>query len=675
MPTDPSLVHSVTTDGVIRCLSNLADRLEPASPENWNAIATAAQAVFRATSVAIWQRAHDTNGSLPIVCGTAGAQGDALLSPQHASAVALYLQRLSTEPTISLQAAPWSADRQVLLLDFRRRSSTYLLLAHVAADTTASQKLSLLQVARLARHVLECGPSSHGPDRPAIASSPLPLLKFHTSLDWNATAFNIVNEARELLDCDRVTLLGQRGRTFRVIAVSGQIQHDARANAVRRLEDLVRSTIAWNEPFQYPNTEPLPPQIEQPLSAYLDESPTRSLILVPLATSPDNESLVAAFPGTAHPVRATVPTRPWAALVIEDFRRPQIASSSEAITLVAQTAASALSHAREHRQIFLRPLWQALGRVFFDSRYRRHRRALFCMLLLATLAFAFYPATYRVSARGVIEPATQRHVFANVGGISKRVVVKHGTQVKAGDLLLEMTNPELAAQISELMGQIQIATRQLESLRAMRLVQPGREATQEVDRLAGEEQRVTLQLASFQTQLTLLRQQEAELTVHSPIDGVVITWDIERSLTARPIERGQRLMTVADTAGPWELTLQVADRHAGAIQSAAQRQAAANSSAPLMVSFVLGTDPRSIRHAELISLSDAAQPNESRETELQVRAAVDAASLGATVQVATEVRATVDCGKASLGYVLFHEIVDYVYSRWLLAFPAWGTRR
>ena len=67
-----------------------------------------------------------------------------------------------------------------------------------------------------------------------------------------------------------------------------------------------------------------------------------------------------------------------------------------------------------------------------------------------------------------------------------------------------------------------------------------------------------------------MRQQLAELEVHSPLAGVVITWDAERQLAGRPVKRGDSLLTVADLSGPWELLLDVPDGRAGPILAARQ---------------------------------------------------------------------------------------------------------
>ena len=67
---------------------------------------------------------------------------------------------------------------------------------------------------------------------------------------------------------------------------------------------------------------------------------------------------------------------------------------------------------------------------------------------------------------------------------------------------------------------------------------------------------------------TDLAQQQAELALTSPIDGQVLTWDVEQLLESRPVQRGKVLLTVGDLAGPWQLELRLPDHHAGYVLDA-----------------------------------------------------------------------------------------------------------
>ena len=68
--------------------------------------------------------------------------------------------------------------------------------------------------------------------------------------------------------------------------------------------------------------------------------------------------------------------------------------------------------------------------------------------------------------------------------------------------------------------------------------------------LAAEQEELRQLLASQQEQLAILRGQREKLTLRSPIDGEVLTWDLEQTLSDRPVQRGQLLLSVGDLDGP-----------------------------------------------------------------------------------------------------------------------------
>jgi GAF domain-containing protein len=106
----------------------------------------------------------------------------------------------------------------------------------------------------------------------------------HESLDPIATAFVLANEARRIIGCDRVSVLVKRGRTLRLEAVSGQESVERRASAVQAIETLVRVVAKAGEPLWHPDaSRELPPQIEEELEHYIDESHATALAILPLA--------------------------------------------------------------------------------------------------------------------------------------------------------------------------------------------------------------------------------------------------------------------------------------------------------------------------------------------------------------------------------------------------------
>ena len=105
----------------------------------------------------------------------------------------------------------------------------------------------------------------------------------HESLDPVATAFVLANEGRRIIGCDRVGVLIRRRRKLQLEAVSGQERVERRAWAVQALEALVRVVARAGEPLWHPDpSRELPPQIEEELENYIDESHASALAIIPL---------------------------------------------------------------------------------------------------------------------------------------------------------------------------------------------------------------------------------------------------------------------------------------------------------------------------------------------------------------------------------------------------------
>jgi len=142
--------------------------------------------------------------------------------------------------------------------------------------------------------------------------------------------------------------------------------------------------------------------------------------------------------------------------------------------------------------------------------------------------------------------------------------------------------------------------------------------------------------------------------VRAPIAGSVLTWNTVELLRARPVSRGQALVTVADLDGPWELQLHVPDKRITPVL------AAASSTGPeLSVSFVLATDPATKLTGTLQRISERSEAAESEGSFVPATVRIDRSRVPHLIPGATVV-ARVDCGRRSLGYVWLHDLIDAV---------------
>ena len=105
----------------------------------------------------------------------------------------------------------------------------------------------------------------------------------HESLELRETACVVANEGRRLIGCDRVSVAIKKGGKCKVEAISGQDTIENRSNIVAALNKLSTRVVAAGEPLYHDGaTEDLPPQIEEALEDYVDQSYGRNIAVLPL---------------------------------------------------------------------------------------------------------------------------------------------------------------------------------------------------------------------------------------------------------------------------------------------------------------------------------------------------------------------------------------------------------
>lgn len=85
-------------------------------------------------------------------------------------------------------------------------------------------------------------------------------------------------------------------------------------------------------------------------------------------------------------------------------------------------------------------------------------------------------------------------------------------------------------------------------------------------RLSAELKIIEIQAKQALEKRLFFREQQSELLLKSPIQGVVVGGDLKRELSDRPLQRGDVLFRVADVQGPWKLKILVADRDGAYVQ-------------------------------------------------------------------------------------------------------------
>ena len=259
------------------------------------------------------------------------------------------------------------------------------------------------------------------------------VTEVHRSIDFKETAFAIANEARRVLNSDRVSFAHWNGSKCKVVSISSQDRFDNRANVVRKLGNLATASVKGNVPIWVTgDTEGLPPEIIKRLNDYMDEAHSRTLAVLPLLKRPDEQTELEFKPSQRKKPKKL------GALIVEyfdsDVSQDHVADQ---IALVRNHAEIATSNSLEHSQIFLRPVWKRLGEVnqfLFRDHFAKTMTAL-SALALFILYLVFVPAVLKMRVNGVMQPQQRRNVFTKTGGIVNKVHVDQGDVVTKGSLI------------------------------------------------------------------------------------------------------------------------------------------------------------------------------------------------------------------------------------------------
>lgn len=480
-----------------------------------------------------------------------------------------------------------------------------------------------------------------------------------SSLHVTDTCYSLSNETRQVLGCDRTTILLATGDRFIVKAVSGQEAVNRRANVVRFLERLTGRVLKTGQPFWYPaDIDQLAPEIERDLEHYIEASMCRRLAILPLSvTEAEHDQQAEEAPPTAG--------RIYGALVAEDFTDAVDRGSSfqAEAEKIAEEAAISLRNAVAHEEVFLLPIWRFLGeqRRWFQGSKRRITFSLLAAVALLSFILTIVQIPFRVSSEGRLQPTVRRNVFATIDGTVHNLLVDHGSQVKQGDLLAELRNIEVDLAMEKLRSEMRRTEARLAALKTQQMSLSLADDDGGMS-AAAEASELEKLLQSLQEQLDIQLQRKGQLRVESPIDGEVITWNLEDRLKDRPVMNGQTLMKVAQLDGRWRLELNLPDRRIAHLL-----RADAASEEPLKVSFIVASDPGTKYQGRVVEVANATRVDPTEGQNLLVIVEIDDAVIDGR-RAGTEVQAKVDCGRRSIGYVWFHDVIEFVQSRILFRF-------
>lgn len=476
------------------------------------------------------------------------------------------------------------------------------------------------------------------------------VARIQGSLDLHETGFQIVNDGRVFVGCDRASLLVARGKTMTTLAISGVDSFERRSQQIRSLESLAGAVGVSRRWLRYEgSTEELPPQLEIPVTKFADASHSQSVDVIPL---------IATHPSVADETQSAGKRSDdlLGVLVLERFSSLSDSDADPKIIRLSQLSSLALRNSLDYSTLPFLSLARRARRLTRLGTFGRWRAAIWTgIATVVTACVCLIPIPFSVYAEGELHPKVRRDLFSPEDAEVAQVHSGHGDMVQRGDVLITLQSRELERELQGLQGQYQATQKKLSGLTAARIRADSREVqTRFPGQLAAEEEELKELLSSQEKQIAIVRKQHEWLTVRSPIHGRVLTWNTQERLEDRPVTRGQRLLRVADTNGPWVVELSVPDRDIAHV-IAADRE----TSDALLCSFTPAGSDDHRYHATVESIAGRTEVLDGKTATVRVVATIETEK-SLTLRPGATVFARVDCGTRSLGYVLFHDLFQTI---------------
>ncbi len=464
------------------------------------------------------------------------------------------------------------------------------------------------------------------------------------SIDESAVL--VVNSLSAVLGAQRVSLAVRRGlKSSKVLSVSGVSGEIKNTDSLKELCDLCQKAFDRNQPV-----------VVQPGS---------------VAAQPSDPAV-----GTAGPLKSiaeysvTIPICDFSAVSSQQrIANDSLSGSSIGDTAIcfewkdyedflqgtqrlALTMPVVTSMWYAQRRWLGLPAWvRGLGKYRLSKISNWHRTRLWRWLIVIGLVgligwLLVRPTDMRIEMQGVLQPVYQRTVFAGLDGVVEQLLIKDNALVTQGQALLTMKSSSLEIASQETIGEIQANQEKLDAL-AVSLNQLNRDNADQaatINRVAAEIGQLETQRKTLQKKLEAYQSENLRLSLSAPIDGLVIASDLEALLDSRPVRRGDALLRIVQTSGPWHLVLSIADRDIGYVRSAqaiddrysGQGQLPEQRQRDLELEFVFSSSPDRQHRAKLVWLSPAARNPRGDGVFVDAHASVDRSEIqdayvGATV--------------------------------------------
>jgi hypothetical protein len=421
------------------------------------------------------------------------------------------------------------------------------------------------------------------------------VLKFASdiagSLDPLEVARLAANYGRDLIGCERCSILTLKGDRWSVAAISGQETVEKKSAMVKSMVGFVEAH-ARPDAFLKRHTDPqtgaevtrheLVVLSKKGLLEVSEGGPNGSGAVRVAGTDREAERADLAYLEHSHVVSAAVAPMfdsnqelvgaMFAESISEGFfdapAGPGSSGPQRLTEWLAQQTGKGLQAAQDYRSLPFLAVTSRLRATHQAFTGRKRKRVIFRTVVAGIIlaAIALYPKMLKVDGNCGLVPKHRAAVVPEVGGRVDKVLVREGTRVTKGQPIAQLDVRKMELE--------------LEANRAERF-----RWTAEADRLRGLGDEAQGNVAAMQAVISeknaeRLQADIAAATLRSPIDGVVLTKDLEVH-AGEFLQPGVAFAEVA-ALDAWELQVEVNEKQIGKIE-----KELASKGKPLPINFIL----------------------------------------------------------------------------------------
>lgn len=375
------------------------------------------------------------------------------------------------------------------------------------------------------------GRESRTLERAAAGLDLLQATQQHREL--GAAAIALVNELATRVQADRVSLGVMRKGTLKLQAISRTAWFEPNSQLVEAIENAMEEAIDQDAAIALPQPAQARTRVNVAHRDLAARAGAAAVLGVPLASS----------------------GRCIGALLLERSDGPAFdADTVLLVEVVGELVAPGLERLVE-RERWIAGRWVEQLAALRDRLLgpRSPTLKLGAIVAAAALVFlVFAEGQFRVSARTLIEGATQRAVVAPFESFLAEAHVRAGDRVTAGQLLARIDDRDLQLE------RVRWASEKEQSERKYR------DALARRDRVASRI--LAAQVGQADAQLALVEEKLARTRLAAPFDGIVVSGDLSQLLGA-PLEQGKVLFELAPLDA-YRVVLQVDERDIGYVAPA-----------------------------------------------------------------------------------------------------------